>query len=116
MNKKKLIKIISLVLRIAVIAIFLVIMNNTVFGVSFQDSQLVKGTENLLHSVVDWITGIGITVCIGFFIYYVILLNSSDEGERRRNIKNVKTTLIAAVLITTGAGIINLLQSIYGGG
>lgn len=116
MNKKRLIKIIKLVVRIALIAIFLMVLKSTVFAVSFQDSQLVKGTEKLLNSVVDWITGIGITVCIGFFIYYVILLNSSDEGERRRNIKNVKTTLIAVILITTGAGIINLLQSIYGGG
>ena len=115
MNKKKLIKFIKLALRIAMIAILLTIMNNTVFAVSFENSPLVKGTEQLIHSIVDWITGIGITVCIGFFIYYVILLNSSDEGERRRNIKNVKTTLIASILITTGAGIINLLQSIYGG-
>ncbi len=116
MNRTRLIKVIKVLLRIALIAIFLVVINNTVFGVSFQDSQIVKGTEQLLNTIVDWITGIGITICIGFFIYYVILLNSSDEGERRRNIKNVKTTLIAAILITTGAGIINLLQSIYGGG
>ena len=39
-----------------------------------------------------------------------------DWIDRRRNIKNVKTTLIAVILITTGAGIINLLQSIYTGG
>ena len=36
--------------------------------------------------------------------------------ENVSNIKNVKTTLIAVILITTGAGIINLLQSIYTGG
>lgn len=122
MNKNKLIKAIKLLFRIILIAIILVTGNNTVFGVenanlgAFENSQLVKGTEKLLGSIVDWITGIGVTVCIGFFIYYVILLNTSDEGDRRRNIKNVKTTLIAVILITTGAGIINLLQSIYTGG
>ena len=115
MKKNKLIKISKLLLQIIVIAIILVIANNTVFGASFKDSQIVRGTENLLKSIVDWITGIGITVCIGFFIYYVILLNSADEGDRIRNIKNLKTTLIAVILITTGAGIINLLQSIYTG-
>lgn len=116
MNKKKIIKILKLLVRIACIVILLFVADYTVFAADFQNSQLIKGTENLLNSIVDWITGIGITVCIGFFIYYVILLNSSDEGERRRNIKNVKTTLIAVILITTGAGIINLLQSIYTGG
>ena len=122
MKKNKLIKAMKLLFRVILIAIILVTGNNTVFGAdntnlgAFESSQLVKGTEKLLGSIVDWITGIGITVCIGFFIYYVILLNTSDEGDRRRNIKNVKTTLIAVILITTGAGIINLLQSIYTGG
>lgn len=60
----------------------------------------------------EWLTGIGITVCGGYFIYYVYCLKTNDEGERR-NIQNIKTTLIAMVLITTGLSVINIILGFY---
>lgn len=80
---------------------------------SLGQSKLVTGTQSLADAIIGWLTGIGITVCGGYFIYYVYCLKTNDEGERRRNIQNIKTTLIAMILITTGLALINTILGFY---
>ena len=109
---KKILKIIGKVLLI-VILLFVVFIGKSVFATSFQDSVLVTGTQNLVDAIISWLTGIGITICGGYFIYYVYCLKTNDEGERRRNIQNIKTTLIAMVLITCGLAVIDTILSFY---
>ena len=109
---KRILKIIGKVLLV-VILLFGALIGKSVFASSIEDSILVKGTENLVNAIISWLTGIGITVCGGYFIYYVYCLKTNDEGERRRNIQNIKTTLIAMVLITCGLAVINTILSFY---
>lgn len=109
---KRILKIIGKVLLI-VILLFGALIGKSVFASSIEDSILVKGTENLVNAIISWLTGIGITICGGYFIYYVYCLKTNDEGERRRNIQNIKTTLIAMVLITCGLAVINTILSFY---
>ena len=98
---------------LVVILLFGALIGKSVFASSIEDSILVKGTENLVNAIISWLTGIGITICGGYFIYYVYCLKTNDEGERRRNIQNIKTTLIAMVLITCGLAVINTILSFY---
>ena len=93
--------------------LFIALMGKGIFAASLEDSVLVTGTKNLADAIIGWLTGIGITVCGGYFIYYVYCLKTNDEGERRRNIQNIKTTLIAMVLITTGLAVINTILGFY---
>ena len=109
---KRIFRIIGKVLLV-VIFLFVALIGKNVFGSSIEDSVLVKGTENLVNAIIGWLTGIGITICGGYFIYYVYCLKTNDEGERRRNIQNIKTTLIAMVLITCGLAVINTILSFY---
>ncbi len=109
---KRILKIIGKVLLV-VIFLFVALIGKSVFASSIEDSILVKGTENLVNAIIGWLTGIGITICGGYFIYYVYCLKTNDEGERRRNIQNIKTTLIAMVLITCGLAVINTILSFY---
>lgn len=109
---KKIFKILGKVLLI-VILLFVALIGKGVFATSLQDSILVTGTQNLVDAIISWLTGIGITICGGYFIYYVYCLKTNDEGERRRNIQNIKTTLIAMVLITCGLAVINTILSFY---
>lgn len=109
---KRILKIIGKVLLV-VILLFVALIGKSVFASSIEDSILVRGTENLVNAIISWITGIGITICGGYFIYYVYCLKTNDEGERRRNIQNIKTTLIAMVLITCGLAVINTILSFY---
>lgn len=109
---KKIFKITGKVLLI-VILLFVALMGKGVFATSLQDSILVTGTQNLVDAIISWLTGIGITVCGGYFIYYVYCLKTNDEGERRRNIQNIKNTLIAIVLITCGLAVIDTILSFY---
>lgn len=109
---KRILKIIRKVLLV-VILLFVALIGKSVFASSIEDSILVKGTENLVNAIISWLTGIGITICGGYFIYYVYCLKTNDEGERRRNIQNIKTTLIAMVLITCGLAVINTILSFY---
>lgn len=109
---KKIFKITGKVLLIAVLLVVALI-GKGVFATSLQDSILVTGTQNLVDAIISWLTGIGITVCGGYFIYYVYCLKTNDEGERRRNIQNIKNTLIAIVLITCGLAVIDTILSFY---
>ena len=49
----------------------------------------------------------------GYFIYYVYCLKTNDEGERRRNMQNIKITLIAMILITCGLAVIDAILGFY---
>ena len=109
---KKIIRIIGKVLLI-VILLFIALIGKSVFATSLEESVLVTGTQSLVDSIISWLTGIGITICGGYFIYYVYCLKTNDEGERRRNIQNIKTTLIAMVLITCGLAVIDTILSFY---
>lgn len=109
---KKILKIIAKVLLI-VILLFVALIGKSVFATSLEESVLVTGTQNLVDAIISWLTGIGITICGGYFIYYVYCLKTNDEGERRRNIQNIKTTLIAMVLITCGLAVIDTILSFY---
>ncbi len=114
---KKAIKIMFKVL-IIMILLFLTLMCRGIFATdnttnNLQSSILVTGTQNLVDAIIGWLTGIGITICGGYFIYYVYCLKTNDEGERRRNMQNIKTTLIAMVLITTGLAVIDTILGFY---
>ena len=100
-RKQKIKQTINNSLKILLIVFLLFSISNViVFADVLENSKLVTGTQKLVDAVISWLTGIGITVCIGYFIYYVYCLKTNDEGERRRNIQNIKTTLVAIVLIT----------------
>lgn len=100
MSKEKIKKAIKIIGKITLIVILLFTTNQVVHASSFKSTKLVTGTKNLADAVISWLTGIGITICGGYFIYYVYCLKTNDEGERRRNMQNIKTTLISMVLIT----------------
>ena len=86
---KKIFKIILKIICITIL-LFVLIIGENVFATSLEESTLVTGTENLVSAIISWLTGIGITICGGYFIYYVYCLKTNDEGERRRNIQNIK--------------------------
>ncbi len=109
---KKIFKIILKIICITIL-LFVLIIGENVFATSLEESTLVTGTENLVSAIISWLTGIGITICGGYFIYYVYCLKTNDEGERRRNIQNIKNTLIAMVLITCGLALIDTILGFY---
>ena len=115
MNKKqeKVKTAFKICLRIILFVVLLFTMQQIVHAASFEETKLVTGTQSLVNAIISWLTGIGITVCGGYFIYYVYCLKTNDEGERRRNIQNIKTTLISMVLITCGLALIDVILGFY---
>lgn len=112
-KKSQIKKAIKYVLRVLLIVIMLFTMQQVVNATSFESTKLVIGTEKLVNAIIKWLIGIGLTVCGGYFIYYVYCLKTNDEGERRRNMQNIKTTLIAMVLITCGLAVIDAILGFY---
>lgn len=113
MKKETMKKIVRISLKIIVCIILLFTFQQVVHASSFESTKLVTGTKNLAEAIISWLTGIGITICGGYFIYYVYCLKTNDEGERRRNIQNIKTTLISMVLITCGLALIDVILGFY---
>ncbi|MCI8587229.1 MAG: hypothetical protein HFJ49_01290 [Clostridia bacterium] len=113
MKKEQIKKISKIVIRIILLILSFCIMKQTVYATNFENTKLVIGTRNLVEAVISWLTGIGITICGGYFIYYVYCLKTNDEGERRRNMQNIKTTLICMVLITCGLALIDAILEFY---
>lgn len=112
-TKIKIKNIIKHIIIIITIIALLFIFQQVVNGASLEQTKLVTGTENLAKAIINWLVGIGITICGGYFVYYVFCLRTNDEGERRRNIQNIKNTLIAMVLITTGLALIDAILGFY---
>ena len=108
LKKENVRKIIKIIFKIILVIILLNTMQQVVNA-----SSLESGTEKLVDAVISWLVGIGITICGGYFIYYVYCLKTNDEGERRRNMQNIKTTLIAMVLITCGLALIDTILGFY---
>lgn len=106
-------KIIRISAKIILYVVLLFTFQQVVHASSFESTKLVTGTKNLAEAIISWLTGIGITICGGYFIYYVYCLKTNDEGERRRNIQNIKTTLISMVLITCGLALIDVILGFY---
>ena len=104
-GKKRIKTALKIIFKIIICVVFLFTLNQVVHAASFQDSKLVVGTQNLVDAVISWLTGIGITICGGYFIYYVYCL--------RRNMQNIKTTLIAMVLITCGLALVDVILGFY---
>lgn len=104
---------IKIIANITLCIVLLFTFQHVVHATSFENTKLVTGTKNLAEAIISWLTGIGITVCGGYFIYYVYCLKTNDEGERRRNIQNIKTTLISMVLITCGLALIDVILGFY---
>lgn len=112
-DRKRIKTILKIIVKIVLCIVLLFTFNQIVYGASFESSKLVTGTQNLVNVVISWLTGIGITICGGYFIYYVYCLKTNDEGERRRNMQNIKTTLISMVLITCGLALIDVILGFY---
>lgn len=112
-KKEQIKKIFKTILKIVIIVALLFTMQQVVHASSIESTKLVTGTENLVDAVINWLIGIGLTICGGYFIYYVYCLKTNDEGERRRNIQNIKTTLISMVLITCGLAFIDVILGFY---
>lgn len=113
LKKENVRKIIKIIFKIILVIILLNTMQQVVNASSLESTKLVIGTEKLVDAVISWLVGIGITICGGYFIYYVYCLKTDDEGERRRNMQNIKTTLIAMVLITCGLALIDTILGFY---
>ena len=112
-NKEKMRKVIKVTAKIIIVIILVLTINQVVNASSFESTKLVTGTKKLVEAIISWLTGIGLTICGGYFIYYVYCLKTNDEGERRRNIQNIKTTLISMVLITCGLALIDVILGFY---
>lgn len=113
MKKETMKKIVRISVKVILCVILLFTFQQVVHASSFESTKLVTGTKNLAEAIISWLTGIGITICGGYFIYYVYCLKTNDEGERRRNIQNIKTTLISMVLITCGLALIDVILGFY---
>lgn len=112
-RKEQIKKICKISIKIILIVALLFLVHQVVHATSFESTKLVIGTENLVNAVIKWLVGIGITICGGYFVYYVFCLKTNDEGERRRNMQNIKTTLICMILITCGLALIDAILSFY---
>lgn len=112
-KKEQIKKICKIILRIMIMVVLLFTAKQFVHATSLEETKLVTGTEKLVDTVISWLTGIGLTICGGYFIYYVYCLKTNDEGERRRNMQNIKITLIAMILITCGLAVIDAILGFY---
>ena len=116
-KKKQIAKIFKVISKIIIVLVVLLTIHQIAYATegqpSLQDSKIVAGTESLVNAIISWLVGISITVCGGYFIYYVYCLKTNDEGETRTKMQNIKTTLICMILITCGLALIDAILAFY---
>ena len=97
------------------IAIFVVAIafTNCCFATSVAESQLAKGTENLIKDLTNWLLVLAPVLTACLVGYYLLRKSASDEMDTKRWDNRIKVALISCVGVVIASGLINLIISYY---
>lgn len=95
------------------VALFLANMISPAYAVKFQDSDIYKGTMNLLQDISTAATFAGPAVCGLVAIIFFIRKSMSDEQDDKQWNKRISKAIICGVAIGLVSGIIALISGYY---
>ena len=77
------------------------------------DSNLARGTVNLLNDVSGWLLIIAPIVTAVFIGYYLIRKTASDEMDARRWDSRIKTAIICCIGVVVASGLITTITGYF---
>lgn len=78
-----------------------------------QDSQLVKGTENLIKDITTWLMVLAPIVGVLLIIYFFIRRSAADEIDQKKWNNRIVTVIISVIGAVLASATLNLIIGYY---
>lgn len=97
------------------IMIFVAVMlfTNCCFATSVADSNLAKGTENLIKDLTNWLLILAPVLTACLVGYYLLRKSASDEMDTKRWDNRIKVAVISCIGVVIASGLINVIIGYY---
>jgi ABC-type molybdate transport system permease subunit len=98
----------------AFIAIYLTILTSApVHASTVQNSNLVKGTEDLIQDVTTWLMVLAPVVGGLLIIYFFIRRSAADEMDSKKWNNRITTAIVSVIGAVLASATLNLIVSYY---
>ncbi|PKM56028.1 MAG: hypothetical protein CVV00_01755 [Firmicutes bacterium HGW-Firmicutes-5] len=78
-----------------------------------KDSQLVKGTENLIKDVTTWLMILAPIVGVLLIIYFFIRRSAADEIDQKKWNNRIVTVIVSVIGAVLASATLNLIVGYY---
>ncbi|MBF4692303.1 Mbov_0395 family pilin-like conjugal transfer protein [Fusibacter ferrireducens] len=78
-----------------------------------QESQIVKGTENLIQDVTTWLMVLAPIVGVLLIIYFFIRRSAADEIDQKKWNNRIVTVIVSVVGAVLASATLNLIIGYY---
>lgn len=106
-NLKSTIKTIMLTL------VVMVMTSSPVLADSVQDSQIVKGTEELIKDLTTWLMILAPIVGVLLIIYFFIRRSAADEMDQKKWNNRITTVVVSVIGAVLASATLSLVISYY---
>lgn len=95
-------------------SLFVMMMSSIpVMAATVQDSNLVKGTENLIKDMTTWLMIMAPIVGILLIIYFFIRRSAADEIDQKKWNNRVVTVIVSVIGAVLASATLNLIIGYY---
>ena len=108
-RKERLVKILVVVLTMGIV--FTNYCLATEGGI--EGTKLVKGTENLITDLTDWLLVLAPTITALFIGYFLIRKTTSTDEHNPKWDNKIKTAIICCIGVIIASGLINVIVGYY---
>lgn len=93
--------------------IFFAIMNSTAVFADVKDSQIVKGTEELIKDLTTWLMILAPILGGLLIIYFFIRRSAADEMDQKKWNNRITTAIISVIGAVLASATLNLIIGYY---
>lgn len=112
-RKERLKKAVKIVKTVMTTLTLMMLMAVPVMADTVQNSQLVKGTENLIKDLTTWLMVLAPVVGVLLIIYFFIRRSAADEMDQKKWNNRIVTVIVSVIGAVLASATLNLIVSYY---
>jgi len=93
--------------------VVMVMTSSPVLADSVQDSQIVKGTEELIKDLTTWLMVLAPIVGVLLIIYFFIRRSAADEMDQKKWNNRITTVIVSVIGAVLASATLSLVISYY---
>ena len=93
--------------------VVMVVTSSPVLADSVQDSQIVKGTEELIKDLTTWLMILAPIVGVLLIIYFFIRRSAADEMDQKKWNNRITTVVVSVIGAVLASATLSLVISYY---
>lgn len=94
-------------------ALFMLGSSTTAYAASISDSQIAKGTENLIQDATTWLMVIAPVAAGLLIIYFCIRRSAADEMDQKKWNNRIVAAVVSCIGAVLGSATLNIIIGYY---